>query len=176
MYFLWEESSWKPNPFCDDAIRIHREVEAPTIFWPGQFSCLYPSPWMALAGPPGILTTGQKSKNPLLHPTCWATRPFSFLTKGSCPCVFLKAGGRLLTFFQRLKCHIMQAMQVGRYPWTKELKDTNQPLKGIVQPFELGGVTSLLRWAVKFCKAGHFQKKFLMIQSHERSLIQNSAA
>jgi hypothetical protein len=49
-------------------------------------------------------------------------------------------------------------------------------LKGIVQPFELGGVTSLIRSAVKFCKAGHFQKKFLMIQSHTRSLKQNSAA
>jgi hypothetical protein len=48
--------------------------------------------------------------------------------------------------------------------------------KGIVQPFELGGVTSLIRWAVKFCKAGHFNKTFLMIQSHERSLKQNSAA
>ncbi len=48
--------------------------------------------------------------------------------------------------------------------------------KGIVQPFELGGVTSLIRSAVRFCKAGHFQKKFLMIQSHERSLKQNSAA
>ncbi len=49
-------------------------------------------------------------------------------------------------------------------------------IKGIVQPFELGGVTSLIRWAVRFCKAGHFQKKCLMIQSHERSLKQNSAA
>ncbi len=49
-------------------------------------------------------------------------------------------------------------------------------LKGIVQPFELGGVTSLIQSAVSFCKAGHFQKKFLMIQSHERSLKQNSAA
>jgi hypothetical protein len=48
--------------------------------------------------------------------------------------------------------------------------------KGIVQPFELGGVTSLIRSAVRFCKAGHFQKKILMIQSHERSLKQNSAA
>ncbi len=49
-------------------------------------------------------------------------------------------------------------------------------LKGIVQPFELGGVTSLIRLAVRFCKAGHFPKKILMIQSHERSLKQNSAA
>ncbi len=47
--------------------------------------------------------------------------------------------------------------------------------KGNVQPFELGGVTSLIRSAVRFCKAGHFQKKILMIQSHERSLKQNSA-
>jgi hypothetical protein len=36
-------------------------------------------------------------------------------------------------------------------------------IKGIVQPFELGGVTSLIRWAVRFCEAGHFQKKKLMI-------------
>ncbi len=49
-------------------------------------------------------------------------------------------------------------------------------LKGIVQPFELGGVTSLIRSAVKFFKAGHFQKKILMIQSHERSLKPISAA
>jgi hypothetical protein len=51
-----------------------------------------------------------------------------------------------------------------------------QDLKGIVQPFELGPVTSLVRSAVKFCEAGHFQKKFLMIQSHERSLKPISAA
>ncbi len=49
-------------------------------------------------------------------------------------------------------------------------------IKGIVQPFELGGVTSLIRSAVRFSKAGHFQKKILMIQSHERSLKHNSAA
>jgi hypothetical protein len=49
-------------------------------------------------------------------------------------------------------------------------------LKGIVQPFELGPVTSLVRSAVKFCEAGHFQKKNLMIQSHERSLKPISAA
>jgi hypothetical protein len=49
-------------------------------------------------------------------------------------------------------------------------------VKGIVQPFELGPVTSLVRSAVKFCMAGHFQKKFLMIQSHERSLKPISAA
>ncbi len=33
-------------------------------------------------------------------------------------------------------------------------------IKGIVQPFELGGVTSLIPSAVRFCKAGHFQKIF----------------
>ncbi len=49
-------------------------------------------------------------------------------------------------------------------------------IKGIFQPFELGAVTSLIRSAVKFCMAGHFQKKFLMIQSHERSLKPISAA
>ena len=54
--------------------------------------------------------------------------------------------------------------------------DTFDLLKGIVQPFELGGVTSLIRSAVRFCKAGHLKKFFLMIQSHERSLKQNSAA
>jgi hypothetical protein len=52
----------------------------------------------------------------------------------------------------------------------------NDDIKGIVQPFELGPVTSLVRSAVKFCEAGHFQKKFLMIQSHERSLKPISAA
>ncbi len=49
-------------------------------------------------------------------------------------------------------------------------------LKGIFQPFELGAETSLIRSAVKFFKAGHFQKNFLLIQSHERSLKHNSAA
>jgi len=48
--------------------------------------------------------------------------------------------------------------------------------KGIFQPFELGAETSLIRSAVKFFKAGHFQKKILMIQSHERSLKPISAA
>jgi hypothetical protein len=43
-------------------------------------------------------------------------------------------------------------------------------LKGIVQPFELGGVTRLIRSAVKFCMAGNKKKKFLMVQSHERIL------
>jgi hypothetical protein len=43
-------------------------------------------------------------------------------------------------------------------------------LKGIVQPFELGGVTRLIRYAVKFCMAGNKKKKILMVQSHERSL------
>jgi hypothetical protein len=49
-------------------------------------------------------------------------------------------------------------------------------LKGIFQPFELGGVTRLIRSAVKFWKAGNLKKKFLMIQTHERSLKQISAA
>ncbi len=33
-------------------------------------------------------------------------------------------------------------------------------LKGIVQPFELGGVTRLIRSAVKFCMAGNFNFNF----------------
>jgi hypothetical protein len=49
-------------------------------------------------------------------------------------------------------------------------------VKGIFQPFELGVETSLIRSAVNFFKAGHFQKIFLMIQSHERSLKPISAA
>jgi hypothetical protein len=49
-------------------------------------------------------------------------------------------------------------------------------IKGIVQPFELGPVTSLVRSAVKFCEAGHLKKTILMIQSHERSLKPISAA
>ncbi len=43
-------------------------------------------------------------------------------------------------------------------------------IKGIVQPFELGGVTRLIRSAVKFCMAGSLKFFFLMVQSHERSL------
>jgi hypothetical protein len=42
--------------------------------------------------------------------------------------------------------------------------------KGIVQPFDSGGVTRLIPSAVKFCMAGNKKKKFLMEQSHERSL------
>jgi hypothetical protein len=49
-------------------------------------------------------------------------------------------------------------------------------LKGIFQPFELGAETSLIPSAVKFCKAGHLKKFFLMIQSHERSLKPISVA
>jgi hypothetical protein len=49
-------------------------------------------------------------------------------------------------------------------------------IKGIFQPFELGGVTRLIRSAVKFWKAGNLKKFFLMIQTHERSLKQISAA
>ncbi len=52
----------------------------------------------------------------------------------------------------------------------------SQMFKGIVQPFELGGVTSLIPSAVRFCKAGHLKKNVLMIQSHERSLKPISAA
>jgi hypothetical protein len=51
-----------------------------------------------------------------------------------------------------------------------------QPMvKGIFQPFELGGVTRLIPSAIKFCEAGHLKQKILMIQSHERSLKQISA-
>ncbi len=46
----------------------------------------------------------------------------------------------------------------------------NFHLKGIVQPFELGGVTRLIQSAVKFCMAGNLKTKILMVQSHERSL------
>jgi hypothetical protein len=42
-------------------------------------------------------------------------------------------------------------------------------VKGIVQPFELGGVTRLIRSAVKICMAGNLKKEILMVQSHERS-------
>jgi len=48
--------------------------------------------------------------------------------------------------------------------------------KGIFQPFELGGVTRLIRSAVKFWKAGNLNFFFLMIQTHERSLKQISPA
>jgi hypothetical protein len=48
--------------------------------------------------------------------------------------------------------------------------------KGIFQPFELGGMTRLIRSAVKFWKAGNLKKIFLMIQTYERSLKQISAA
>jgi hypothetical protein len=41
-------------------------------------------------------------------------------------------------------------------------------LKGIVQPFELGGEISLIRSAVKYWKPGKLLKQNLMIQSHKR--------
>jgi hypothetical protein len=53
---------------------------------------------------------------------------------------------------------------------------TKTKLKGIFQPFELGGVTRLIPSAVKFWKAGNLKIFFLMIQTHERSLKQISAA
>ncbi len=53
--------------------------------------------------------------------------------------------------------------------------ESNKPLKGIFQPFGLGGVTRLIRSAVKFWKAGNLNF-FFMIQTHERSLKQISAA
>jgi hypothetical protein len=53
---------------------------------------------------------------------------------------------------------------------------TQLSVKGIFQPFELGGVTRLIPSAVKFCEAGHLKIKILMIKSHERSLKQISAA
>jgi hypothetical protein len=56
------------------------------------------------------------------------------------------------------------------------MKISGRSVKGIVQPFELGGVTRLIRSAVKFCKAGNLKKKILMVQSHERSLKQIGAA
>ncbi len=49
-------------------------------------------------------------------------------------------------------------------------------IKGIVQPFELGGETTLIRSAVKYWKAGMFLTIFLMIPSHERSIKPFSAA
>jgi hypothetical protein len=48
--------------------------------------------------------------------------------------------------------------------------------KGIVQPFELKGVTRLIRSAVKNWRSGNFLKSFLMIQSQERSIIPFTAA
>jgi hypothetical protein len=49
-------------------------------------------------------------------------------------------------------------------------------VKGIVQPFELKGVTRLIRSAVKNWRSGNFLKSFLMIQSHERSIKPFTAA
>jgi hypothetical protein len=52
-------------------------------------------------------------------------------------------------------------VQIGlRYPLGRLLDRASRPsrittIKGIVQPFELGGVTRLIRSAVKFCMAGN---------------------
>jgi hypothetical protein len=48
--------------------------------------------------------------------------------------------------------------------------------KGVVQPFELGGVARHIRSAVKNWRSGKFVNFFLMIQSHERSLKPFSTA
>ncbi len=48
--------------------------------------------------------------------------------------------------------------------------------RSLLKVLELGGVTSLIRSAVRFFKAGHLKKIFLMVQSHERSLKPISAA
>jgi hypothetical protein len=50
------------------------------------------------------------------------------------------------------------------------------PFKGIVQPFELKGLTRLIQSAVKNWRSGNFLKSFLMIQSHERSIKLFTAA
>jgi hypothetical protein len=50
-------------------------------------------------------------------------------------------------------------------------KSKKLPFKGIVQPFELKGVTRLIQCAVKNWRSGNFFKSFLMIQFHERSII-----
>jgi hypothetical protein len=55
-------------------------------------------------------------------------------------------------------------------------KPKKQVLKGIVQPFELGGETRLLRSAVKYWKPGKFLNIFLMIQSPERNMKRFSGA
>ncbi len=52
----------------------------------------------------------------------------------------------------------------------RQILDTLWRFKGIVQPFALGGVTRLIRSAVKFCMSGNLKEKILMVQSHERSL------
>jgi hypothetical protein len=78
--------------------------------------------------------------------------------------------------YGRAGCITFHYLQFGRALGIPITTTTTSFFKGIVQPFELGSVTSLIRSAVRFCKAGHFQKKILMIQSHERSLKQNSAA
>jgi hypothetical protein len=50
------------------------------------------------------------------------------------------------------------------------------PLKGIVQPFELKCVTRLIRSAVKNWRSGNFFKSLLMTQSRERSIKPFTAA
>jgi hypothetical protein len=50
------------------------------------------------------------------------------------------------------------------------------PLEGIVQPFELKGVTRFIQSAVKNWRSGNFLKSFLMIQSNERGINPFTAA
>ncbi len=55
------------------------------------------------------------------------------------------------------------------------LSHTTVAVKGIFQPFELGGETIVIRSAVKHYVPGKFLKVFLMIHSHERSIKHISA-
>ena len=73
-------------------------------------------------------------------------------------------------------CNVLKTMVLVLQLEGIDEKGKNNSFKGIFQPFELRGVTRLIQSAVKFCKAGHLKKKILMIQSHERSLKQISAA
>jgi hypothetical protein len=61
-----------------------------------------------------------------------------------------------------------------KIPYNKLQSDN--VLKGIVQPFELKGVNRLIRSAVKNWRSGNFFQSFLMIQSHERSIKPLTAA
>jgi hypothetical protein len=71
----------------------------------------------------------------------------------------------------RTICTVLQPM--GRYPKEagKPGLSTRNIMKGIVQPFELKGVTRLIRSVVKNWRSG-----FLMILSHERSIKPLKAA
>jgi hypothetical protein len=82
------------------------------------------------------------------------------------------AGPELLQIFGGKNCFIQNCAEIRCFDGIIFFRLLKVP----VQPFELGGETRLILSAVKYLKPGKCLKRFLMIQSHERSIKPISAA